>query len=518
MRYLSLFSGIEAASVAWKPLGWQCVGVAEIDPFPCAVLKHHYPDVPNLGSVTDITDAQIAALGPIDVVVGGSPCQDLSVAGKRAGLAGERSGLFHEQLRIFHAARHLCGARFLLWENVPGAFSSNRGLDFAVVVGAMAGCRLPVPEDGWGTEGVALGEHGLVEWAVLDAQWFGVAQRRRRVFAVLDAGDWANRPPILLEPDSLRGDSAPSREARQVAPTIPSRRTGGGGLGSDFDCDGGLILAFGGNNQSGQIDVATARNACASASGRMDFESETFLVQPAHTLRGEGFDGSEDGTGRGTPLVPVSGVKYAHYSHDYAHDRITDPAGCAPALTEAAYASGNLNVAVPVAFSAKDYGADASDIAPTLQSMGHDGSHANGGGQVAVAYMADDYKDGGYEECDTARPLTTSADRTRAAPVVTTETVGAMSACGSTEKKHGFGWGQQDYESGYCQPTPCLQVRRLTVIECSRLQGFPDDYLLQVPWRGKTPPPDGPMYKALGNSFAVPVVRWIGRRIAEVTA
>ena len=215
MRYLSLFSGIEAASVAWLPLGWTCVGVAEIDPFPCAVLAHHYPDVPNLGSVVDITDAQIAALGPIDIVVGGSPCQDLSVAGKRAGLAGERSGLFHQQLRIFHAARHFCGARFLLWENVPGAFSSNRGLDFAVVAGAMAGCRLPVPEIGWGTEGVALGEHGLLEWAVLDAGRFGLPMRRRRLFGLLDAGDWCSRRPVLL-------DRAATRQCECPLPWIPS--------------------------------------------------------------------------------------------------------------------------------------------------------------------------------------------------------------------------------------------------------------------------------------------------------
>lgn len=215
MKFLSLFSGIEAASVAWKPLGWQCVGVAEIDPFPCAVLRHHYPDVPNLGSVTDITDEQIAALGPIDLVVGGSPCQDLSVAGKRAGLAGERSGLFHEQMRIFHAARHLCGARYLLWENVPGAFSSNRGRDFAVVVGAMAGCRVPVPSDGWGTEGVVLGEHGLVEWAVLDAGRFGLPMRRRRLFCLLDVGDWRSRMPVLL-------DRAATRQCERPPPWIPS--------------------------------------------------------------------------------------------------------------------------------------------------------------------------------------------------------------------------------------------------------------------------------------------------------
>jgi hypothetical protein len=229
MNYLSLFSGMECAHQAWSPLGWQCVGVSEIEPNACALLAHRVPDAPNLGSVTEITDAQIAALGPIDVVIGGSPCQDLSVAGKRAGLAGARSCLFHEQLRIFHAARKHCGARWLVWENVPGAFSSNAGRDFAVVAGAMAGAELVTPADGWGSEGMALGTNGLVEWCVLDAQWFGVAQRRRRVFAVLDTGDWASRPPILLEPDGLRGDFAPSRETGEdVAPTIRAGAANGG--------------------------------------------------------------------------------------------------------------------------------------------------------------------------------------------------------------------------------------------------------------------------------------------------
>ena len=205
IRYLSLFSGMEAAHLAWAPLGWECVAVAEIEPAACALLTHRLPHVPNLGSVTDITAEKIAALGHIDVVIGGSPCQDLSVAGKRAGLAGARSGLFHKQLRIFNAARTFCGARWLVWENVPGAFSSNRGRDFAVVAGALAGCELNVPRDGWGNEGVALGPNGLVEWSVLDAQWFGVAQRRRRVFAVLDTGDWSGRPPVLLSPTACAG-------------------------------------------------------------------------------------------------------------------------------------------------------------------------------------------------------------------------------------------------------------------------------------------------------------------------
>lgn len=199
MRYLSLFSGIEAASCAWEPMGWTPVAFAEIEPFPCSLLAQRWPGVPNLGDVRGITRESLEALGPIDVVIGGSPCQDLSVAGKRAGLAGDRSGLFNEQVRIWHDARSVCGTRWMVWENVPGVFSSHGGRDFAAVVGALAGCEFPVPADGWGSEGVALGRNGLVEWAVLDAERFGLPMQGRRVFAVLDAGDWHGRPPVLLD-------------------------------------------------------------------------------------------------------------------------------------------------------------------------------------------------------------------------------------------------------------------------------------------------------------------------------
>ena len=216
MRYLSLFSGIEAATQAWQPLGWECIAVSEIEPFPCAVLEHHYPNIPNLGDVTKITEQQIKDLGQIDLVVFGSPCQNLSVAGNRKGFAGEQSSLFYAAMEIIkHAKRH-CNTRFALWENVPGAFSSNTGADFAAVVAHLAGLNdVKVPENGWGKEGAALGDCGMLEWSVLDAQWFGLAQRRKRVFAIVDFGEWASRPPILLERERLRGNTPPSREARQ---------------------------------------------------------------------------------------------------------------------------------------------------------------------------------------------------------------------------------------------------------------------------------------------------------------
>ncbi|MDP2262658.1 MAG: DNA cytosine methyltransferase [Hydrogenophaga sp.] len=218
MRYVSFFSGIEAATQAWHPRGWTAVAFAEIDPFASRVLAHHYPATPNLGDITAVTEAQIRALGPVDVFVFGSPCQDLSVAGKRKGLDGERSGLFFDAMRVVGWLRQHCGLRWAVWENVPGAFSSNAGRDFAAVVEHMAGLdAVAVPAKGWGTEGCAVGEEGMVEWATLDAQWFGVAQRRRRVFAVADFGDWAGRPPVLLE-YRVRGGVLEARELDDLDP------------------------------------------------------------------------------------------------------------------------------------------------------------------------------------------------------------------------------------------------------------------------------------------------------------
>jgi len=463
MRYLSLFSGMEAAHLAWAPLGWECVAVAEIDPAACALLRHRLPGVPNLGSVTDITDDQIRALGRIDVLIGGSPCQDLSVAGRRAGLEGARSGLFHEQLRIFNAARLLCGARWLVWENVPGAFSSNQGRDFAVVVGAMAGSELPVPAGGWGSEGVALGDNGLVEWSVLDAQWFGVAQRRRRVFAVLDTGDWSDRPPVLLEPDRMRGDSAPRRGTREgVASTLTAGAGNSSGPGLRAECDGGssLIphtLGYGGGRTSGEVEVA----ACLTAKGmRIDFEVETFLVQPiTHTLTANGFDGSEDGSDRGTPIIvaEVAGTLDANHSIK-GQDSWT----------------GKL-----VAFDCKaagDTGLSIGEVPGTLRA-----SHGSGHAAIAI-----DFRNG------------------------------TLSPEGPTQTIQAAGLG--DHRGGNPNAMPGLlsglSVRRLTPRECERLQGFPDDYTL-IAYRGRIRGlcPDGPRYKSLGNSKAVTVVRWIGQRL-----
>ena len=165
MRYLSLFSGIEACSVAWEGLGWKPVAFAEIESFPNAVLAYHYPNVPNLGDVTKIDEGMLKPLGHFDLLVGGSPCQDLSVAGMRAGLKDEegnltRSGLFDHQVRIFELARKLNGCRFMLWENVPGALSSNKGRDFAHVLEQMVGGKVSIPKGKWQTGGICVSSDG----------------------------------------------------------------------------------------------------------------------------------------------------------------------------------------------------------------------------------------------------------------------------------------------------------------------------------------------------------------------
>lgn len=507
MRYLSLFSGMEAAHLAWAPLGWECVGVAEIEPAACALLAHRLPHVPNLGSVTEITDEQIGALGRIDVVIGGSPCQDLSVAGKRAGLAGARSGLFHEQLRIFHAARTLCGARWLLWENVPGAFSSNAGRDFAVVVGAMAGCDVGVPVDGWRNEGACLGENGLVEWSVLDAQWFGVAQRRRRVFALLDSGNWADRPPVLLEPESLRGNSAPRRETREgfaVGALCGTSPGGGFRVGADEAAAGQLVPLRGhwpaevastldahfGDKlgledqhiRGGQRCSSLPHAAACLTTGtgqRYDAETETLIptigggFDVAHTLRADGFDASEDGTGRGTPLVPVAAYVSSGHGWWSESDGSAQTLRAQDSITKA-------DTLVPVAFVQNQ-----RDEVRTMEVAAEPGAKQQ-------TYLAFGVTIHGTDGTARVASYDDTAQCLRARPP------GGIDNSSTTVVHQ------------------AMAVRRLTPRECERLQGAPDDHTL-VPNRGK-PMADGPRYKMLGNSFAVPVIRWIGESIERAHA
>jgi DNA (cytosine-5)-methyltransferase 1 len=267
MRFGSVCSGIEAASCAWEPLGWKAQFLSEIEPFPCSVLAHHYPTVPNLGDMTKFKEWNHY---DIDVLVGGTPCQSFSVAGLRKGLDDPRGNLMLTYLAIADKYR----PKWLVWENVPGVLSSNGGKDFGTLLGGMG-------ELGYG-----------FAYRVFDAQYFGVPQRRRRVFVVGCLGDWRGAAAVLFERQSLQGNPAPARKpGARIAHTLTrgAESSGKGGYaGRRQEDDFNIIpVAFGGNNTAGPIDVATALNASASASasGRMDFDSETFIVQ-AFDLRG----------------------------------------------------------------------------------------------------------------------------------------------------------------------------------------------------------------------------------------
>ena len=421
MKYGSVCSGIEAATMAWHGMGWEPSFFSEIDKFPRAVLEHHYPNVPLHGDFTTIQDGDY---DPINLLVGGTPCQSFSVAGLRKGLDDPRGNL----MLGFGALAKRLRPTWLVWENVPGVLSANGGRDFGTFLGMLA-------ELGYG-----------FAYRVLDAQYFGVAQRRRRVFVVGHAGDWRAAAAVLFERHSLSGHPAPSREAReetagtrtsslgrrggvpdggdtagqlQPVPILePGARTGksttdqraGLGVGAEgdpmFTLQAGKqhgVACFGGGRVSGAIQTA----ACLTAKGqRIDFEVETFAVHSTQD--------------------PIIGNNRAH-------------------------ALGRNNGAENALF---------------VSLRGREGgATAELGGPVAGTLRA---------------------------------------ATGGGDKPHAL---------------QKMAVRRLTPVECERLQGFPDNFT-KIPYRNKSADqcPDGPRYKALGNSMAVPVMRWIGERIEAVDA
>lgn len=422
LRYGSVCSGIEAATVAWHPLGWQPQFFSEIEAAPRAVLKHRWPEVLLHGDFTTIREGEY---GAIDVLVGGTPCQSFSVAGLRGGLADDRGNLALQYLRLAQRLR----PRWLVWENVPGVLSSSGGRDFGAIIGGMV-------ELGYG-----------FAYRVLDAQYvrvdgFGraVPQRRRRVFVVGHLGDWRRPAAVLFERACLRGDPAPRREAGAgVAGTLAPGAHPGGFSGQDA--------------HTGHIIAAPFAPAISASNPYGDHESREGLLV-AHSLRGEGFDASEDGTGRGTPIVPVAStlLRGGHSTNPMEETLI-------------AFQQGGSNIGT------------TGLISNTLTK----GNGNESGGVPCIAFSGnDDLRDVSYELSPTLR-------------------------CGG--KEGGANW--MALNQGW-------SVRRLTPTECERLQGFPDDYTL-VPWRGSLMP-DGPRYKALGNSMACNVMRWIGRRIEAVDA
>ncbi|EGC8605965.1 Dam family site-specific DNA-(adenine-N6)-methyltransferase [Salmonella enterica] len=468
MRYGSVCSGIEAASVAWESLGWQPAWFAEIEAFPSAVLAHHWPDVTNLGDMTGIAAAVHAGdVEAPDMLVGGTPCQAFSIAGLRYGLADKRGQLSLSYVELANAIDDKRRERgeeeaITVWENVPGVLSSKDNA-FGCFIGALAGesCELQPAGGKWPNAGCVYGPSRIVAWRVLDAQFFGVAQRRRRVFVVASARKEFDPAEVLFEFDSLRRDTPPRREPQTAVTTDTGSGIEGGshwdnpanphptlnqannigGIGASnqevFSQRGaGLvsgaysdisrtllakendstaedldtyILAYGGGNTGGNIDVATA---CTAHGVRMDFDTETFAVH---------------------------GTQDPDTNHELAHTLGRN--------------HGQENVIITEPYTIAIRGREEGSTVEVRNDGTANALLTPNGGRAGMG-------------------------------------VGAV------------GWG--------------MQVRRLTPVECERLQGFPDNHTL-ISWRGKDAAdcPDGQRYKAIGNSMAVPVMRWIGERIAE---
>lgn len=406
MRYVSIFSGIEAASVAWEPLGWEPVAFSEIEAFPSAVLAARYPRVPNYGDITRIDWSDHSECISADVLVGGSPCQSFSIAGGRTGLDGA-SGLMWEYVR---AVRELM-PRWLVWENVPGALSSSRGEDFGCLLRAL---------DGLG--------YGLA-WRVLDAQYYGVAQRRRRVYLVGSLGN-AGACDVLFEPDCLRWDHPTGREKRQAL--AGQTQNGPGGA----DDGGGCLTPW--DTQSRRVyrpDGAWPTLDTRARSG---------------------------GDGRAVAFLPNAGRKAGSMavSEELSPTLKTDHN--------------------PAVLCATDSGANAAvaeDLAPTLTA--HEGKSASHVHMPATLQIRGGKPGGGK------------------GALIQEDMSATLTAAQTQTLFPGDG-----------------TVRRLTPVECERLQGFPDGWT-DVPYRGREHAPDSPRYKALGNSMAVPVMAWIGRSIQQ---
>ncbi|ELO0898611.1 TPA: DNA cytosine methyltransferase [Pseudomonas aeruginosa] len=545
LDFCTMCSGIEAPSVALEPIGFRARWFAEIEPFPSAVLAHHYPSVPNHGDMTKLIRRILTgAIEAPPLAIAGTPCQAFSVAGWREGLTDPRGALTIKFVETIDAIDLVRTRRsepecIAWWENVPGVLSDKENA-FGCFLGALVGEseELQPPGGKWKDAGCVYGPKRTAAWRILDAQYFGLAQRRRRVFVIASARAGFDPCEVLLEREGLRRDHPPRRgEGQDLAGRAPFGPALQCGCGYLFDlslgqwgcpnCEGDEgpavevmagVPAFGGENQSRSLFQAGALTAhCV----RNDFASETFCVAPAvaGTLRSS--DGGSDvdhaaanhlvaGTlqangkaaGSATQQDAESGLLVVHGTQDPdVLANIAHPLGRNHGQENAVFAFaensrsevrleggdgqivGTLSAGggkpgqgqLCIAFSCKDHGADAGEISPTLRAMGHGASHANAGDQVAVC--------------------------------ITGEITHTLKAEGFDASEDGTGRGQPI--------TPeAAGVRRLTPRECERLQGFPDDYTL-IPWRGTpaTECPDGPRYKAIGNSKAVPVVRWIGRRL-----
>jgi DNA (cytosine-5)-methyltransferase 1 len=524
MRFGSVCSGIEAASVAWHPLGWKAAWLSEIEPFPSAVLAHHYPDVPNLGDMTALPERILSGeVEAPDVFCGGTPCQAFSVAGLRNSLDDARGNLSLTFVGIANAIDHVRSVRsddpaIIFWENVPGVLSTKDNA-FGCFLGALAGEDDPVtcPDGKWPTAGVVVGQKRAVAWRVLDAQYFGVAQRRRRVFVVASARDNFDPAAVLFEFNGVRRDTAPSREAGQEPATGPAS-------GLDVSHTGTLTAGFG-KLGAPEIDAYTAIPVISpcletQAGGLRQPCTQAYVAQPVvvHGTQDPcvsdiAFAQGRNNGGENVLMQPITFGMDGDIMGDVM-ETITTREGDISDTAHVVMQPMPINTMVALRHEALGEGTGfgigaAGDPAYTL-TKGH--SHAVAQpipfDTTQITSPANYSKPQAGDPC---HPLAAGAHAPAVAqPVAFTQNqrdeVRVMQVAGALAAETGM--KQQTFLQ------TAMAVRRLTPVECERLQGFPDGYT-NIPWRKKPESPDGPRYKALGNSWAVPVVAWIGNRINE---
>ena len=536
MRFGSVCSGIEAASVAWQSLGWKAAWLSEIEPFPSAVLAHHYPDVPNLGDMTTLPERILSGeVEAPDLFCGGTPCQAFSVAGLRNSLDDARGNLSLTFVGIANAIDHVRSVRsdapgIIFWENVPGVLSTKDNA-FGCFLGALAGEDEPIipPGEKWTNAGCVYGPQRAVAWRVLDAQYFGVAQRRRRVFVVSSARADFDPAAVLFEFDSVRRDSAPSRETGQaIAPCVtngpPFSRTGNERVEAEamvvqpYEVGNCLTARMhkGINStlDEGQTPVISIHPHCIGRAPEAGPQGKEYLLDGSAYCMDS----------RGQPQAVVQPIPLdmmnirGRPSDDGRANRIGRGYGEVGDPMFTITKANHHAVAQPIAFSRNDDGGDATnDLSPTMRVAGRAGGMLGVAQPISIQDVrpVEKAQNGkGWNDDGTAYTVDTHATQGVAQPYIG----GVDYENNAHTMDQPTGPLLKGSPTGGGRPLPAIatamQVRRLTPVECERLQGFPDNYT-NIPWRKKLEAPDGPRYKALGNSWAVPVVAWIGHRIQQ---
>lgn len=550
VSYGSVCSGIEAASVAWHCLGWQPAWFAEIEKFPSAVLAYRWPDVSNLGDMTQIAAAiRAGKIDAPDVLVGGTPCQAFSVAGLRNGLADERGQLtlaFVELVNAIDEKRREQGKPpvIVVWENVPGVFSSKDNA-FGCFLAGLAGesCALESPGKRWSNAGYVLGPERAIAWRVLDAQFFGVAQRRRRVFVVATARGDIDPAKILFESEGLRRNSPPSRKARQVITSDAGYRVANG---SHWDGEHNPHPTLNQSFNTGGIGASNQEVFSQRGSGLV-CETQNFR-ELAGTLTAR--HDSSPCVDRGMNVVGTYRmVAFGEYSSDETastlkardHKDATDLAVTYSDISRTLLAKSNDSMDDTL----QTYAIHGTQDPCTLSNMAHTLGRNHGQENAVIAFSS---KDSGHDASSEISPTLRAGNSAHgnqnagSPPAVAYAFKGGQGA-----KAHGIGYACEQAptltsaNSGSNQAPAIMQnmaVRRLTPVECERLQGFPDNHTL-IPTQKRKQltaeeyaylrhhrpeltaeqayrlAADGPRYKAIGNSMAVPVMRWIGSRIQE---